>query len=125
MNGNPSAKQKRFQEDLREMGCIVTDSPNVEIHHIFGSKMKARIFDQSMDPPEPIEKPGEWFVIPLHNQVHNNIGKYSFESERGLFLSTLTKYHVYFDYPAPVPIECVEYYKAMMHKHDITKGLGI
>jgi hypothetical protein len=115
MNGFPTAEQKRFHDDLRDIGCIVTGAMVVEIHHIFGSKWKAKGFN----------KPGEWLVIPLHRKTHAEINSYSFESERALFLASLRKYKLIFGKDAPVPEMLIEYYKAMKHRNDITKGLPI
>jgi len=87
MNSNPNAEQQRFHNDLRELGCIVTGANQVQIHHIMGSKWKAKGFS----------KPGEWLVLPLCHDTHADIDNYSFEGERGLFLAMLRKYQLHYD----------------------------
>ena len=75
MNGNPNSAQKAFHDELRQM-FWETEGGGGELHHVFGSKWKRKGFD----------KAGEWIVILLHREVHQNIKQYSFEAERGLFL---------------------------------------
>lgn len=116
MNGNPSKAQKDYHNDLRFNGCIVTGSQQVEIHHVFGSKFKAKIYDSNGD---KIEKIGEWLVIPLHREVHLDIKSYDFKSERGLFLASCRRYSHIFDKACPVPVEVIEYYKFMKNRHDV------
>lgn len=111
MNGNPSAAQKRFHDELRLM-FFETQGGKGELHHVFGSKWKRRGF----------EKPGEWLVIMLESEVHRNIKQYSFQGERALFLAQLRQYESHYQKPHPVPPELIESYKSMLNRHDITKG---
>lgn len=114
MNGNPSNEQQRFHDELRQICCIVTGSSQVEIHHIFGSKWKAKGF----------KKPGEWLVMPLHHDVHVDIDSYDFDAERELFLKTLRTYiHCYGKLP-PIPSKLIEYYRNMRHRQDITRCIS-
>jgi hypothetical protein len=65
LNGNPNAEQKRWHSWLRTTGCVITEGP-CEIQHIKGCKWRLK----------GIEKPGEWYVIPLsfwhHRDPRNN-----------------------------------------------------
>ena len=115
MNGDPTAEQQRFQNDLREMGCIITGSNSPDIHHIFGSKWKAKGF----------KKPGEWLVVPLNREDHADIAAYSFDAERGLFLAALRKYELEYNCVHPIPPMLIQYYINMRHRKDITRGLSI
>jgi hypothetical protein len=112
MNGNPNSEQKRFHNNLREMGCIVTGAYQVEIHHIFGSKWKAKGF----------KKAGEWLVIPLSPEIHKTIKCYTFEWEREQWITAIGRHEDRFGYQ-PVPRDLIEYVCNMKHKQDITKGL--
>ena len=111
INGNPSAEQQRFHDELRELGCVVTGSNCPELHHVFGSKWKAKGF----------KKPGEWIIIPLCHDVHQNIKDYTFEEERNLFRATLDAYWIHFDKLPPVPSKLVKYVRDMRHRQDITR----
>lgn len=54
MNGNPTAKQTRWHNWLRDKGCAVCYA-QAEIHHIEGAKAKKK----------GVPGWGEWLVIPL------------------------------------------------------------
>jgi len=119
MNSSPTAEQDRYWQDLRELGCIVTGSNSVRIHHIigFGSKWGMTLYDDE----KVIARPGEWLVIPVCDSVHTDIHnhQYSFKAERTFFESILTKYLCEFGYPAPVPTPLIEYYKAKLSKNHL------
>ena len=113
MNGNPSAEQKRFHDELREMYFYTQMHEGVgELHHIFGSKEPFKLLSEA-----GIAKAGEWFVVMIPKVVHDNIKQYSFEAERGMFLQQQRDYARYFNKPSPVPEEVIRYYEAMLSKH--------
>jgi len=112
LNGFPNAKQERFHKRLREMGCIVSGKTIVQIHHIVGARWKAKGF----------KKPGEWLVLPLHEEVHDDIKDYDFNGERNLYLANLEKYEIIFGEPHPVPEGLINYLKAMKNRYDVPKG---
>jgi len=77
VNSNPTAKQKRWHQWLRDSGCAICHNPTA-IHHIAGSKMKLK----------GVKKPGEWFCVPLcynHHQGDDGIhaNKRAFEKKHG------------------------------------------
>jgi hypothetical protein len=111
MNGNPSAEQKRFHDDLRLMH-YENGNGIAELHHVFGSKEKFKLLKEA-----GVAKPGEWFVILLPKDVHDTIKDYSFEAERGMFFQQQREYQRFFDKPSPVPDEIVRYYTQMLSKH--------
>jgi hypothetical protein len=93
MNGNPTAEQRRYHDELREM--------------YFYTQMHS---------------PGEWFVIMLPKTVHDDIKNYSFDAERGMFLKQQRDYEKYFDKESPVPSVVIEFYKKMLSKHHCIKS---
>jgi hypothetical protein len=111
MNGNPSAEQKRFHDDLRLMHFEMNRGIG-ELHHIFGSKEKFKLLKEA-----EIAKPGEWFVIMLEKDVHDNIKEYSFESERAMFFQQQRDYKRHFGKDSPVPDDVIRYYTQMLSKH--------
>ena len=118
MNGNPSAKQKRFHNALREWYFYTQMHNGVgELHHIFGSKANFKLLQE-----EDIDRAGEWFVIMIPKTVHDDIKNYSFEAERGLFLDQRRKFERYFSTPIPVPEKCFEYYEKLTSKHQGLKS---
>jgi len=118
VNSNPNAAQKAYQDELRDM-YFARYAGRGQIHHIFGSKAKFKAAKEA-----GIARPGEWLVILLADDVHENIGDYSFEAERGLFLQQQREYEQYFGKPSPVPTEIVQMYKNMRHRQDITGGVA-
>jgi len=40
MNSNNTAHEQRWCDAVRQCGCIITNSEQVQIHHIWGSKFK-------------------------------------------------------------------------------------
>ncbi len=111
MNQNPSAEQDRFHNELREM-FFETQGGGGELHHIFGSKEKFKLLKEA-----GIKKAGEWFVILLHKSIHDDIKKYSFDAERGMFFQQVRQYESFFNKKCPVPDEIIVYYNAMLSKH--------
>lgn len=61
MNGNPTKAQKDFHQWCRDRGCIIGGQSNPAIHHIKGSGMNLK----------GVDKPGEWFVIPVSFWWHD------------------------------------------------------
>jgi len=116
VNGNPSAKQKAYHLEIREMFYDLYTT-KAELHHVFGSKFKAKLLKEC-----GIDKPGEWFVIMLSKDDHDSIGKFTFESERGLFLQQQRDYARYFEKKSPVPNEVIDYYNKMTGKHQGLKS---
>ena len=109
MNGNPDAEQKRFRENLRSLGCVVTGGYDVHMHHIVGSKWKAKGF----------KKPGEWLQIALHHNIHSTIDGFTFDWQRERWLESIELHNAEFGYQ-PVPEKLIEYVKNMRHKQDVT-----
>lgn len=120
MNSNPNAQQKRYQNELREM-CLYKYGGKGEMHHIFGSKYKRRVFNED---GSRVERVGEWLVIFLPKQFHDNIKQYTFEDEREAFLMQIPVYEDWYEKPFPVPKAVIESYKNMKHRHEPEKGLG-
>lgn len=100
MNGNPKAAQKEWHKWLRERGCVINRKPP-DIHHIGGSKMKLKGFND--------QKPGEWYVIPLSpwwhrfpanpKAVHSNrkeFEKYTKKTEKQFFQMVVAEYEAEF-----------------------------
>lgn len=56
-----TAAQKRWQESLRNYGCLVSRSPYCEIHHIVGASAKRQKIWV-----------GQWSVLPLHYRYHRD-----------------------------------------------------
>ena len=112
MNGNPSAEQKRYHNELREW-YYETQMHNGtgELHHIFGSKEKFKLLKEA-----GVEKAGEWFVVMIPKTVHDDIKHYSFDSERGMFTKQRRDYKNYFGKETPVPVEVFMYYTNMLSK---------
>jgi len=117
LNGNPSAAQKRFHDELRRM-YFETQSHNGigELHHIWGSKMKCKLLSEA-----GIDKPGEWLVIMLPKTVHDNIKSYTFEEEREYFMAQQREYFQFYHKESPVPEEVVKYYKMLNSKQQVIR----
>jgi hypothetical protein len=113
MNGNPSAEQKRYHDNLRQM-LYEQFAGRGELHHIFGSKWKRKGF----------KKPGEWLVILLPPELHSNIKSFTFEDEREAFLLQQRQYKNAWGCESPVPANLIESYVLMRHRQDITRGNG-
>ena len=78
MNGNPSAKQKRFHEWAIMQDCITgCGKGRMTIHHIKGSRMQLRGVDGFA---------GEWYILPLSYFWHLDLSnKDSVDSNRKAF----------------------------------------
>jgi hypothetical protein len=112
MNGNPTAEQKRFHDDLREMYFDTQMHNGIgELHHIFGSKEKFKLLKEA-----DVARPGEWFVIMIPKKIHDDIDNYSFESERGMFFKQQRDYLRFFEKPSPMPDHVINYYTQMLSK---------
>lgn len=120
MNSNPTAEQKRFHDELREM-CREKYAGKGELHHIFGSKYKRRVYDEEGN---RIERIGEWLVILLPRHLHQRIKEFEFSDEREAFLMQIPVYEAWYEKPFPVPKAVIESYKAMKYRHEPEKGLG-
>ena len=120
MNGDPTAEQVRFHSRLRLM-CYEKYAGRGELHHIFGSKYKRRVFN---DDGNRIKKPGEWLVILLPRDLHQRINEFSFEDEREAFLMQIPVYEDWFGEEFPVPKNLIESYKSMSYRGEPEKGLG-
>jgi hypothetical protein len=63
---NTTAKQIRFREYMRDLGCCVSSEDwNVQIHHIFGRSTKVK----------GVGNIGEWAMLPIawrYHDVHSN-----------------------------------------------------
>ncbi len=121
MLGNPSAAQKRYHDELREMYADTQYGRRGvgELHHIFGSKEKFKLLKES-----GVNKPGEWFVVFIPRTVHSDIKSYSFEEERSMFFNQGLDYIDYFGKDWPVPNSCLRYYNQMLSKHHRLKFWG-
>jgi len=117
MNGNPSAAQKRYHDELRQMYYERSSARGVgELHHIWGSKAKFKLLSEA-----GIDKAGEWFVVMLPKSDHDNINNWTFEEERGLFMYQQRAYAHHFNKPSPVPKLVSTYYQALLSKQYILK----
>lgn len=102
----PDASQKRWREEVRGLGCVISREPhNVEIHHVLGATAKHN--------KTPI---GHWFILPLNAWYHRenptlNVteNKRLFEAQFGsqvlLFKCLLDLYKFTYDKEPPVPKE--------------------
>lgn len=108
MNGFPNAAQKRFHDNLREMY-----SKNGQLHHIVGARRKMKGF----------VKPGEWLVIFIPVDVHEQIGchEIDFQGEKEIFFKQKKHFELYFDEPYPVPKELLAHFESMLNKHAVVK----
>lgn len=57
---NPNARQKRWIARVAEYGCVITGSPNVQIHHCVGRTAKSNKVAV-----------GHWFILPLSVELHD------------------------------------------------------
>lgn len=114
MNGNPTAEQQRYHDRLREIYYS-----NGQLHHIWGSKEKFKLLKES-----GINRPGEWLVIFLPLEVHEQIDSYSFDQERQMFLNQQEEYSFYFGEKSPVPEVVIDYYKQLLSKRQVIKCLA-
>lgn len=114
MYGNPSAEQKRFHAELRDMYAFTQwkKDGTGELHHIFGSKAKFKLLKEA-----GIKKEGEWFVVMIPKRDHDMIGGFSFEAERGWFLKQQQDYEEYYGRKSPMPDLVITYYKLLKGKH--------
>lgn len=102
----PTAEQKRWREDVRALGCIITGVVVCEIHHCRGATFKHN--------KVPI---GHWFILPLHPELHRtgqlNVTdhKHRWEEVYGtqveLFMQVVQRYEQQHDRAAPVPPEVI------------------
>ncbi len=56
----PTAKQKRWHESLRQIGCIASGQPLVQIHHLEGSTFRHKK-----------EWCGQWWALPISWELHD------------------------------------------------------
>ena len=54
-------KHREFEEQVRALGCCITDYPAVEIHHVVGRKSKHNK-----------QLIGPWFILPLRYDLHRD-----------------------------------------------------
>ena len=120
MNSLKTAEQDRFHSELRLM-CYEKYAGRGELHHIFGSRYRRRVFDEE---GKRVKYIGEWLVILLPADLYKRIKEFSFEDEREAFLMQKPVYEEWYEKPFPVPEAVIESYKAMKHRHEIEKGLG-
>ena len=65
----PNAEQKKWREQVRDLGCVVCGSENPEIHHVVGRTSKHNKVHI-----------GHWFILPLNHFNH----KYLDQGSSGL-----------------------------------------
>ena len=113
MNGNPNAAQKRFHTELREMTATLCGG-NGELHYIVGSKRNIYKY----------ERAGEWLVLLIHKESHDNIKKLGFQWEQKKFKEQKNYYENYFGKPYPVPEGLFRSFTEMKTKQQVMKGFS-
>lgn len=69
-----SKAEQHHQDQVRELGCIVTGSgSDVTIHHVHGGSISERLAELGLDPTKGLGMRGhsEWLVIPLTLTLHS------------------------------------------------------
>lgn len=106
---SPSASQKKWREEVRELGCIIERSKGgIEIHHVLGATAKHNKVVI-----------GHWFILPLTGWYHREnpilnvtdnkkLFEANFGSQVELFIQLLELYEFHYEKPHPVPAEVVE-----------------
>lgn len=123
VNYQPSAKQKLWQNACRFVGCPLTGSKQVQVHHLEGASFK-------------IDKVhvGQWLTMAIHWEMHDpNVDhefhiakrKKAFEAEFGSYYQMLEKQRkmVAAEYPNAdflIPLEVMELAKDHYALHEDT-----
>ncbi len=105
----PTAAQKRFREEVRALGCVIShEKYGVEIHHVVGATGKNNKV-----------KIGHWFILPLTTWYHRQnpvlcVDLYkknfeaNFESQVCLFNRLLETYKKEYNKPLPFGDDVLE-----------------
>jgi hypothetical protein len=105
----PTAEQKRWREEVRELGCIINgEKGGVEIHHVLGATAKHN--------KQPI---GHEFILPLstwyHRQCptlnvtdHKHLFEANFGTQVALFNKLLTLYEFHYEKPVPLNPDVIQ-----------------
>ncbi len=101
----PTAEQKRWREEVRELGCIISgEQGGVEIHHVLGATAKYNK-----------EEIGHEFILPLTGWYHRenpvlnvtnnkNLFEANFGSQVSLFNRLLDLYEFHYERKPPLEL---------------------
>lgn len=94
----PTATQKRWREEVRALGSIISGGPAV-IHHCIGVTGRHNKIHL-----------GNWWILPLTDEEHRNIHRSQFRkmSEKNWFVILIQKYTNIYGKPSPVPDDVYE-----------------
>lgn len=80
---DPTPEQKAHWSRVAKLGCIVTGSSVVTIHHIHGGSVVDELgFEHN---PGGAERQNHWLVIPLHPRLH--VGELGIDNGLGVYKS--------------------------------------
>jgi hypothetical protein len=99
-NQPPNAAEKRWREDVRKLGSIVSHRRPCEIHHCAGRTAKHNKI-----------RIGHYFILPLVDDEHERIPDLGHDRkrwEKEMFDKLLFVYARQYGRPAPVPDEVIE-----------------